>query len=44
MLGIVRKKLGLIFDGVTRPTEHFLVADIEIKGLSADVSTSYLNR
>ncbi|KAF7792720.1 hypothetical protein EIP86_003818 [Pleurotus ostreatoroseus] len=33
---VVRKKLGLTFDGVTRPMEHLLVADIEIKGLSAD--------
>ena len=38
MLGIVRKRLGLSFLGVTRPTEHLLVADIEMRGLSADVS------
>ena len=38
MLGIVRKRLGLTFLGVTRPTEHLVVADIEMRGLSADVS------
>ncbi|KAF7793062.1 hypothetical protein EIP86_004167 [Pleurotus ostreatoroseus] len=33
---VVRKKLGLTFLGVTRPTEHLIVADIEITGLSPD--------
>ncbi|KAF7793734.1 hypothetical protein EIP86_004851 [Pleurotus ostreatoroseus] len=33
---IVRKRLGLSFLGVTRPTEHLVVADIEMRGLSSD--------
>lgn len=37
-LGIVRKTLGLTFIGVTRPSDRTIVADIEIKGLTADVS------
>ena len=39
-LGVVRKKLGLSFLGVTRPTEHLIVADIEMTGLSSDVSAT----
>lgn len=36
--GVVRKALGLTFLGVTRPSDRLIVADIEIKGLSRDVS------
>ncbi len=37
-LGIVRKTLGLTFIGVTHPSDLTIVADIEIKGLTTDVS------
>ena len=39
-LGVVRHKLGLTFLGVTRPTEHLIVAEIEMTGLNSDVSTN----
>lgn len=43
-LGIVRKLLGLTFIGVTRPSDRTIVADIEIKGLTTDVSMGLLHR
>ena len=39
-LGVVRKKLGLTFLGVTRPAKPVVIADIEMTGLSSDVSVT----
>ena len=37
-LGIVRKQLGLKFEGETREHGHILLADFELKGLSREAS------
>ncbi len=36
--GVVRKQLGLTFLGVTKEHDRIIVGDIEVKGLSMDVS------
>lgn len=39
--GVVRKLLGLSFLGETRTGEHWVIADVKIKGIDIDTDVSF---
>jgi hypothetical protein len=39
-LGVVRKQIGLSFVGETREGEHWVFADVRLKGVDKEVSLS----
>lgn len=40
LVGVVRKLLGLSFLGETRGGEHWVIADVRVKGIAIDANVS----